>query len=116
MTIGGRDGNPKQIDGTHITNTESTYDTPDPNAQGLAIFDMTDLTWSTQYSAGAPAYEQSNAVKQFYSEAQQYVTSCLLSAAAFSYSTAEPTVKTLQAALQHCYKSLILRAVRTHGG
>ena len=71
LTIGGRDGNPKVVDQTHIENTKSTYDTPDPNAQGLAIFDMTNLTFSTQYTAGAPAYEQSSAIKQFYSEAQQ---------------------------------------------
>lgn len=71
MTIGGRDGNPKQTYGTHASITESTYDTPDPNAQGLAIFDMTALTWATQYTAGAPAYGQSGPIKQFYADAQQ---------------------------------------------
>ena len=71
LTISGRDGNPKVVDSTRIVNIQSTYDTPDPNAQGLAIFDMTNLSFSTQYTAGAPAYEQSSVIKQFYSEAQQ---------------------------------------------
>ena len=72
LTIGGRDGNPKVTTGSHVQNIESSYDSPDPNAQGLAIFDMTNLTWSTQYTAGAPPYEQSTLVKQFYQDAQQY--------------------------------------------
>jgi hypothetical protein len=71
LTIGGRDGNPKVVDSTHILNTQSSYDTKDPNAQGLAIFDLTNLTFSAQYTAGAPAYEQSSLVQQFYSAAQQ---------------------------------------------
>ncbi len=71
MTIGGRDGNPNQTYGTHASIIASTYDSPDPNAQGLAIFDMTALTWMTQYTAGAPGYEQSSPIKQFYAVAQQ---------------------------------------------
>lgn len=45
LTIGGRDGNPKVVDSTHIVNIQSTYGIQDPNAQGLAIFDMTNLTF-----------------------------------------------------------------------
>lgn len=71
LTIGGRDGNPAEITGTHMQVQQATYVSPDPNAQGLAIFDMTNLNWSTQYTAAAPPYQQSNLVEQFYSGAQQ---------------------------------------------
>ena len=48
---------------------ESTFDTlPDPFAQGLAIFDMTTMAFSDQYTAGAPPYEQSEVVQQYYSQ------------------------------------------------
>lgn len=40
----------------------------DPFAQGLGIFDMTSLTWADQYTANAPEYEQSDPVKNFYSQ------------------------------------------------
>lgn len=50
-------------------NIMSTFDTsPDPFAQGLAIFDMTTMAFSDQYTAGTPSYEQSEAVKQYYSQ------------------------------------------------
>ena len=71
MTIGGRDGNPDQTYGTHVSVTESSYKSPDPNAQGLAIFNLTSLTWLDQSTAGASPYEQSDPVKQFYSNGQQ---------------------------------------------
>ena len=71
LTIGGRDGNPDQVYGSHVSVTESTYNTPDPNAQGLAIYDLTNLTWLDQYTAEAPPYEQSDLVEQFYSNGQQ---------------------------------------------
>lgn len=43
----------------------------DPFLQGLAIFDMTTMTFSDQFTAAAPPYEQSDMVKQYYAEAQQ---------------------------------------------
>ena len=70
LTIGGRDGNPpEQIFGLNLWT--STYNSSDPNAQGLAIFDLKSLTWLDQYTAGAPPYEQSDPVKEFYSNGQQ---------------------------------------------
>ena len=49
----------------------STYGTSaDPFAQGLAIFDMTTMTFSNQYTVEAPPYEQSEVVKQFYSQSE----------------------------------------------
>ena len=38
----------------------------DPNAQGLAIFDMTSLSWADHYRANTPPYVQSDLVKTFY--------------------------------------------------
>ena len=70
LTIGGRDGNPPGLNWSTI-NWVDTYNSRDPNAQGLAIFDLTNLIWLDQYTAGAPPYEQSDPVKQFYSSAQQ---------------------------------------------
>ncbi|KAM0796187.1 hypothetical protein BDR22DRAFT_918877 [Usnea florida] len=50
-----------------------TFNTiPDPFQQGLAIFDMTSLQFASQYIANAPPYQQSDPVKQFYSQSQQY--------------------------------------------
>ncbi|KAH7342668.1 hypothetical protein BKA65DRAFT_295561 [Rhexocercosporidium sp. MPI-PUGE-AT-0058] len=43
-----------------------TFSTKDPFTQGLAIFDMTTLSWSSGYDAGAAAYEQSDPVKNYY--------------------------------------------------
>ena len=71
LSIGGRDGDPKLTTGTLAENQRSTYDSPDPNVQGLAIFDMTNLTWSSQYTAHAPPYEQSALVSQFYQDSHQ---------------------------------------------
>ena len=54
-----------------FSNIRSTYDTSaDPFAQGLAIFDMTTMAFSDQYTAGAPPYEQSEMVKQYYSQSE----------------------------------------------
>ena len=50
----------------------STFNaTPDPFQQGLAIFDMTSLLFASQYTVDAPPYEQSDPVKQFYSQSNQ---------------------------------------------
>lgn len=69
LTIGGVDSNALVDTGNIQDIIESTFDSsPDPFAQGLAIFDMTTLAFSDQYTAGAPPYEQSEVVKQFYSQ------------------------------------------------
>lgn len=79
LTIGGIDADPPQTSAFANTYAQGSFDTPDPNAQGLAIFDMTSLTWSSQYTAGAPPYEQSDLIKQVYS-GQQYVSIALSAA------------------------------------
>jgi hypothetical protein len=41
-------------------------DTPDPFPQGLGLFDITRLNWTTYYNASAAAYEQGAPVAEFY--------------------------------------------------
>ena len=70
VIIGGLDAN------SNITLTsgiqESLYNTSaDPFSQGLAIFDMTTLRFAEQYTAGSKPYEQSDPVKEFYSQSQK---------------------------------------------
>ncbi|KAL2075522.1 hypothetical protein VTL71DRAFT_465 [Oculimacula yallundae] len=43
-----------------------TFSTKDQFAQGLAVFDMTALSWSSGYDANAAPYEQSRPVQNFY--------------------------------------------------
>ena len=76
LSIGGADADPPQTSVAASGYALGAFDTPDPNAQGLAIFDMTSLTWSSQYTTGAPPYEQSDLIKQVYS-GQQYVLMAL---------------------------------------
>ena len=72
VTIGGVDANSNLTFGFHLPDVESTYNTSaDPFSQGLAIFDMTTLQFVDQYTAGANAYEQSDPIKEFYSQSQK---------------------------------------------
>ncbi|MCJ1271096.1 hypothetical protein MMC22_010995 [Lobaria immixta] len=65
LTIGGLDTNSKHTVDTLVYT--SPYDTtPDPFAQGLAIFDMTSLQFADKYIAKAPQYVQSDTVKFYY--------------------------------------------------
>lgn len=43
----------------------STMD-PDPNTQGLAIFDLTELQWKSSYDANASAYQTPQPIKDIY--------------------------------------------------
>ena len=72
VTIGGLDPNSDLTFALPQANIESTYNTSaDPFSQGLAIFDMTALRFVDQYTAGANAYEQSDPIKEFYSQSQK---------------------------------------------
>lgn len=72
ISIGGVDSNSNITVGAPPEIIRSTFDSaPDPFAQGLAIFDMTTLTFANQYIAVAPLYEQSEVVKQFYAQSQE---------------------------------------------
>lgn len=46
----------------------------DPNAQGLAVFDMTDLEWKTSYDAKAAPYVSADVVQQWYEDAYVFPT------------------------------------------
>ena len=66
ISIGGVDSSANTALGPDII--KDTFNAPDPFAQGLAIFDMTSLSFVDQYTADAPPYEQSEEVKQFYAQ------------------------------------------------
>ena len=71
ITIGGVDSNSQVTQWNSTQVIQSQYDSPDPFAQGLAIFDMTNLAFVNQYTAGAPPYEQSDVIKKFYAQSGQ---------------------------------------------
>ncbi|KAK0125518.1 hypothetical protein ONS95_000474 [Cadophora gregata] len=66
LVIGGVDTLQDEATNAARTLDLVTFSTRDQFTQGLAIFDMTTLTWSEQYDANAAAYEQSDPVKNFY--------------------------------------------------
>ncbi|KAL8993020.1 MAG: hypothetical protein Q9188_007439 [Gyalolechia gomerana] len=71
-SIGGLDSNSRVYYGDYSDIDKSTFNSSvDPFAQGLGIFDMTTLTWADHYSANPPAYEQSELVRNFYSQNPQ---------------------------------------------
>jgi len=72
VIVGGLDSNSKVTFGSVVDITASVLDsTPDPFAQGLAIFDMTALAFADKYTANASPYVQSDQIKQFYAQTQQ---------------------------------------------
>ncbi|MCJ1465552.1 hypothetical protein MMC07_004170 [Pseudocyphellaria aurata] len=65
LTIGGLDSNSNHTMDAEIYH--STFDTsPDPFAQGLAIFNMTALKFANQYTAKASPYVQSDMVRRYH--------------------------------------------------
>ncbi|KUJ13319.1 uncharacterized protein LY89DRAFT_785046 [Mollisia scopiformis] len=67
LVIGGVDSSADSTSSSAPTLDKATFATADQFTQGLAIFDMTDLTWSSGYDANAAEYEQSDSVQTFYS-------------------------------------------------
>lgn len=57
LSIGGLDAN----------TVNDGKDLIDPIAQGLEIFDLTEMTWSSQYDANALPYTTPKVVKDYYS-------------------------------------------------
>lgn len=49
----------------------TVWTSPDSLPNGLAILDMTDLTWSSQYDAKAGDYESPKTVKEWYAQGKQ---------------------------------------------
>ncbi|KAL8997794.1 MAG: hypothetical protein Q9169_003043 [Polycauliona sp. 2 TL-2023] len=72
LSIGGYDANATvYIDATFDHVRESMFNSTDPFAQGLGVFNMTSLVWEDHYTANAPAYAQSEPIKLFYAEHPQ---------------------------------------------
>lgn len=72
VSIGGVDSNSRIYYGYDYDINTSTFNSSiDPFAQGLGVFDMTTLTWADHYTANAPPYEQSDRVKNFYTQNPQ---------------------------------------------
>jgi hypothetical protein len=53
-------------DPTKTALQSDAFFSPDPFEQGLGLFDMTALSWETQYQANAAPYEQSAPIKSIY--------------------------------------------------
>ena len=62
-------GNRQMLSIGGIDATESQgNDSVDPAAQGLQIFDLTEMRWSHQYDAGAAPYQSPQVIKDWYLE------------------------------------------------
>ena len=67
--VGGIDSNPKETTGSFNNVIESTFATPDPFAQGLAIFDLRTLDFPAEYIAGGGlVYKPNEVITQFYAQ------------------------------------------------
>jgi hypothetical protein len=67
LSIGGADPlQDRSYDTTLHGPRRALFATPDPFPQGLGLFDITRLNWTTTYDARAPAYEQSKPVAEYY--------------------------------------------------
>lgn len=68
LTIGGVDAQAKAA----LPQPSNEFNnSADPFLQGLAVFDLNTMTFSDQFTVGAPPYEQSDTVKQYYAGARQ---------------------------------------------
>lgn len=66
LVIGGVDSTADTLSSSAPTYDKVTFTTQDQFTQGLAIFDMSTLSWSSQYDVNASVYVQSDSVKTFY--------------------------------------------------
>ncbi|KAL8847654.1 MAG: hypothetical protein Q9221_007296 [Calogaya cf. arnoldii] len=71
ISIGGFDVNSTVFVGQYDDIRESMFNSSDPFAQGLGIFNMTSLAWEDHYTANAPAYVQSDPIRTFYANSPQ---------------------------------------------
>ncbi|CAO1600725.1 hypothetical protein XANCAGTX0491_004407 [Xanthoria calcicola] len=71
ISIGGFDVNSTISLGSYDAIRESMFNSTDPFAQGLGIFNMTSLAWEDHYTANAPAYVQSEPIRSFYADNPQ---------------------------------------------
>lgn len=73
LVIGGVDSLASTVSQAAPTLDKATFVKADQFTQGLAIFDMSALTWSSGYDANASVYQQSAPVQAYYSS--RYVLS-----------------------------------------
>ena len=67
--VGGIDSNPNQTTGSFNDVVRSTFTSPDPFAQGLAIFDLQTLDFPAKYTTGGgTVYEPNKVIRQFYAQ------------------------------------------------
>ncbi|KAL8911789.1 MAG: hypothetical protein Q9172_007613 [Xanthocarpia lactea] len=69
ISIGGYEANSTIYAGPHVWDT--LFNSTDPFAQGLGVFNMTSLAWEDHYTANAPAYVQSELIRTFYADNPQ---------------------------------------------
>ena len=68
ISIGGFDANSTIYQGLFDDVWATMFNSTDPFAQGLGVFNMTSLAWEDQYTANAPAYVQSDLIRTFYAD------------------------------------------------
>lgn len=72
LVIGGVDSLQDSTSSEAPSLDKATFTTADQFTQGLAIYDMSTLSWSSSYDPNADIYEQSDLVKNYY--ASKYVS------------------------------------------
>jgi len=70
LTVGGVDTDTTLTHtGSGLELDQATFSqSPDPFTQGLAIFDMTTLSFASQFTAPPPPYVQSDPVQKYYAQ------------------------------------------------
>jgi hypothetical protein len=53
---------------------ENAWADPDPFPQGFGIFDLADSVWKSDFTADAGEYEPPQAVKEFYQNGYELIT------------------------------------------
>ena len=68
ISIGGFEANSTIHTGLYEDIWATMFNSTDPFAQGLGVFNMTSLAWEDHYTANAPAYVQSDLIRTFYAD------------------------------------------------
>ncbi|KAL8860880.1 MAG: hypothetical protein Q9178_002635 [Gyalolechia marmorata] len=71
ISIGGFEANSTIYEGWLEDVWATMFNSTDPFAQGLGVFNMTSLAWEDHYTANAPAYVQSDLIRTFYADNPQ---------------------------------------------
>ncbi|KAL8907939.1 MAG: hypothetical protein Q9171_005655 [Xanthocarpia ochracea] len=71
ISIGGFEANSTIYQGLYEDVFAAMFNSTDPFAQGLGVFNMTSLAWEDHYTANAPAYVQSDLIRTLYADNPQ---------------------------------------------